>query len=71
MAIRAPSELTTVQILKGKYFRHIFAKNGIYIGKNLTTLKFGIQKDFVVLGKKPENNILVPGPVHCENGFNV
>ena len=32
------------------------------------TLKFGMQKDLMVLKKNPENNVFVPGPVHCENG---
>ena len=67
---------TTDQILKEKYSHHIFAKKrGIYWQETWrgcqTTLKFGMQKGFVVLWKKPENNVLVPGPVHCENGFKV
>ena len=50
---------------------HICQKWGTYWQKTWTgcqnTLKFGMQKDFVVLWKKPENNVLVPGPLHCEN----
>ena len=59
---------------------HICQKMGYLLAKKLkgvsdgltqTTLKFGMQKDFVVLLKNPENSILVPGPLHCENGFDV
>ena len=34
-----------------------------------TNLKFGMQWNFVVLWEKPQNNFLVPDPVHCENGI--
>ena len=65
--------LESFELIEGKIFpSHICQKCGICWQKTWkgcqTTLKFGIQKDFVVLWKKPENNVLVQGPLHCENG---
>ena len=66
---------TTDQILKEKYSRHIFAKKGVSLDKNLKGVSDHLEiwhaKRFCGALKKPDNNVLVPGPVHCENGFNV
>ena len=62
----------TVKRSREKYFLQILLKKyRIYWQKTWTgcerNVKFGMQSDFFVLYKNPQNNFFLPGPFHCAN----